>query len=373
MRKYKNEDRHSLMAGRAAPAVHWLLTIQVDEHLFDQESFNTAITSEVGPVWLTYAAWQTERGEQTDRLHIQLFLKSKRKLRLTSISQLPAWTQGAHGTTGVHAEKAYKPDEARLYCMKEDSRVDGPWEYGKWDGVAQGRRTDLDAIWDLVRGGGKDADILDAGHASAFIRYHRGVWAARAAIPSPLVVEGRRVYLCYGPPGCGKSHLVRFGHRHGGRGDSSRLWISIAGAGSWFDRYSGQRVALFEELAGRYSGVRLTDLLQWLDKYTAVVNIKGGTTVWAAKYIWITTNIHPSEWYDYSNRLDHYWALKRRFYGVFEWENSNWRSRVYCQQGEAFWDSFWKEPQQPTYRGPVVAHVERPDDVRAYDGGAGRV
>jgi len=30
----------------------------------------------------------------------------------------------------AHIEAAAKPKEAKAYCMKKDTRIDGPWEIG---------------------------------------------------------------------------------------------------------------------------------------------------------------------------------------------------------------------------------------------------
>jgi len=44
-------------------------------------------------------------------------------------------------------------------------------------------------------------------------------------------------------------------------------------------------------------GIDISHLLRWFDRYPVVVELKGGATCLKAKTIWITSNIHPNDWY----------------------------------------------------------------------------
>jgi len=38
-------------------------------------------------------------------------------------------------------------------------------------------------------------------------------------------------------------------------------------------------------------------ILRWFDRYPVIVEVKGSSTVLKAKKIWITSNLHPNDWY----------------------------------------------------------------------------
>ena len=70
------------------------------------------------PEWMRYAVWQLERCPKTQRLHWQMFFELHRGQRMSAIQKMLG--------NKVHCEVAKKRDEARAYCMKEETREDGP-------------------------------------------------------------------------------------------------------------------------------------------------------------------------------------------------------------------------------------------------------
>jgi len=52
-------------------------------------------------------------------------------------------------------------------------------------------------------------------------------------------------------------------------------------------------------------------LLRWLDRYPVIVEVKGSSAVLKAEKIWITSNLHPREWYPLLDEAT-YLALERR-------------------------------------------------------------
>jgi len=43
--------------------------------------------------------------------------------------------------------------------------------------------------------------------------------------------------------------------------------------------------------------ISISHILRWFDRYPVLVEIKGSATVLKAKTIWITSNLHPRDWY----------------------------------------------------------------------------
>ena len=99
---------------------------------------------------IIYAIWQLEIGTQCGTIHIQGYLESSKKQRISYVRKI---------IPTAHWEKrAGTREQARLYCMKEDTRLPlylhflpedtpssmGPFEYGEFSpSLGSGTRTDL--------------------------------------------------------------------------------------------------------------------------------------------------------------------------------------------------------------------------------------
>lgn len=114
------------------------------------------------------------------------------------------------------------------------------------------------------------------------------------------------VVILYGPPDSGKSRYAYDNH------PLKSIWSLPAGRDIWYDGYYGQPVALIDEFAGKASRIALAQLLRILDRYPIRVPFKGGFIPFIPKKIYITSNVHPSQWYDYTSREYHFAALCRR-------------------------------------------------------------
>ncbi len=63
----------------------------------------------------------------------------------------------------------------------------------------------------------------------------------------------------------------------------------------WLDGYDMQEDIVIEDFAGEINH-RL--LLRMLDQYPMRMQIKGGTVQFVPKRIWISSNLHPRDWYN---------------------------------------------------------------------------
>lgn len=57
----------------------------------------------------------------------------------------------------------------------------------------------------------------------------------------------------------------------------------------------------------------MVELLRLLHDWPEQVEVKGGFAWFNPSIIFITTNLHPNQWYEYGERQIHYEALCRRF------------------------------------------------------------
>ena len=90
----------------------------------------------------TYTVGQLERG-QNGTLHFQFYQNYKISQRLSHYKNtLPA----------AHAEPVIVDNGAAKYCMKEDTRVEGPWEYGTKP-IQRNSKTDWEEVYTNAKRG----------------------------------------------------------------------------------------------------------------------------------------------------------------------------------------------------------------------------
>jgi len=254
-----------------------------------------------------YAVFQKEKGEN-GTVHYQGYMELKTPRRV-------AWLKKLMPTAHFEKRRGTR-EQARDYCCKEDSKVDGPWEYGEF-GQQRGKRTDLDALYKAAR---SKATLLEVAEEapSAYMRYYKAVQHVRQieAFSKPTRTEDNKleVILLYGSPGTGKTRMAYE--------EAPDLYAIPVGKQLWADNYAGEPDVLFDDFTGN---VRLVDALRMLDRYPIQVPIKGGFVWWCPRRIYITTNKHPRDWYNFDTRADQYRALTRRITKVIQFHEDGER------------------------------------------------
>lgn len=82
----------------------------------------------------------------------------------------------------------------------------------------------------------------------------------------------------------------------------------------WFDGYTGQRVALFDDYTG---DLDLDLFLRITDRYKCNVPVKGSSVYWNPEVIYFTSNINPTLWYMFRT-YEQSRAMERRLTKVYE-------------------------------------------------------
>lgn len=108
--------------------------------------------------------------------------------------------------------------------------------------------------------------------------------AARYAKPKALP---KTVNVFYGATGTGKSYDA---WQQAGSDDT---FIKDPRSRFWYG-YSGQKNMIIDEFRG---GIDIAHMLRWLDHYPLMVEIKNGSLSCNVENIWITSNLHPRDWY----------------------------------------------------------------------------
>lgn len=236
--------------------------------------------------------------ERVAHVHIQGYIQFKNNKRLAALKKI---SKTAHWELrrGTHSE-------ARDYCKKPDSRVNGPWEFGT-ERDNQGKRSDLEAIGALVKAKKTDYEIVEelgacASRFSKQINFLRFTYNEK---DSDRQLQGVKVYVLYGATGTGKTYAAV--NAIAGNVD---YYICEAPSHSsskvWFDGYQGQKTLILDDFAGSFCAFRF--LLRLLDVYKLKIEIKGGHAwaVWTT--VVITSNTHPAGWYEHMDTT----PLRRR-------------------------------------------------------------
>jgi len=270
-----------------------------------------------------YAVWQLEKGKNGTK-HYQGYIEFKAPVRFASVKKI---LDRAH----IEARRGTR-DQAREYCMKEDTRLAGPWEAGDWSRGGQGKRNDLDDACKLIKDGKSIRAVADE-HPGTYCRYHKGLEKLQQLLADDRD-ENVDVCLLYGPTGAGKTRSVM------DLDSEDNPVFKKDGTDQWFDGYNGESVLLIDDFAGGRSKIPLSFLLNLLDRYAVRLPVKGSFTKLRAHSILITTNIHPRLWYDYTHREEHYRALKRRIGEIMYYPGHDEES--YSVTPKSFWDDWYE-------------------------------
>lgn len=328
-RRKKNQNAKKVGAP-SVPRRAWCFTVH--ETGFEKED-GTGFVVPNDHEHFKYCVYQMEACPDTGSLHYQGYVEFKENKRIKAVKKL-------FQCPGMHLEpRQGTAADARNYCMKADTRVEGwgPFEYGKFTG--QGARSDLGDMVDKARRGVSSSEICDA-HPGSYARYYKAVQHIRAlaVVDEPKRTKPLEVVLMIGKPGTGKTRAAY----DFADGVKKAMWaIPVrAGRSMWFDNYVGQPIVLLDDFSG---GMPLDQLLRLIDRYPVQVEVKGGHVYWCPETIIVTTNVHPKDWYDYSKRTDSMAALKRRFTHVLDFDcvvrDPNTNSPYYQTMEE-----YWKTP-----------------------------
>lgn len=229
--------------------------------------------------------------------------------------------------------------------MKDETRKPGyqPVEIGKF---SSSDRSDLTTMYNMAVKGRTERDIAMSFPAS-YMRYYKGVKQIKS-LYMPEREDAPQVVLIHGPPGTGKTYSVIK--------QVEDLWKSSPKDGlEWFDGFDSHENVLLDEFAGKMSKVSLSYLLALIDRYTQRVPTKGSFTMWAPKTIYITTNYHPTKWYDWSERTEQWFALVRRFTHVLQFSLDREPKAYYRGSGSTpsewnmDWRKWWNHPTQQLF------------------------
>lgn len=267
------------------------------------EDFSTQEWQDKLPGTCNYAVWQKEKAA-SGKVHIQAFLKLSKPMRMAGLKKCFG---------NVHCEMTRGTDEqAMMYCKKEESRVEGPFEFGTL--TRQGQRRELEEVADDFSKRMR-LDEVALKHPATFIKFHGGFkeLAQVHARQDAMRFRDPKVTVIYGETGSGKTSSILKTET-----DLMETYIlDKDGEGStWWDGYQGQKRLLLDDF---YGNIKASTMLRLLDRYPVRLGVKNSHTYANWDEIFVTSNVHPRMWYNSGAVPEEVLAgIKRRIHKIYK-------------------------------------------------------
>lgn len=239
-----------------------------------------------------YVIVQLERGSEGGNLHLQGYCEGTQRRFAAAKKDLAAtFPFCLESRFHIEARKGTR-DEAQTYCKKEESRVFPFYEVGEWI-KGSGARTDLKVYAREIIDHGIDTAIEN--RPGMFLKYAKGsreldAWARKGKAKE---IRDVRIECVWGDTGTGKT----YGAVHWAMDSGKTWWLSgPPSAAQWYAYgYEGEEVVIMDELRGNW--MRISALLVLLHEYPYKANASGYFVHWIPRYILLTSNEHPRDWY----------------------------------------------------------------------------
>ncbi len=281
---------------------------------------------------MVFLVYQEEIGE-SGTYHFQGYCEFRSQVRFTAAKLLL-------GGPTVHIEgRRGTQEQAIAYATKDDTRVAHTTPYRFGEPRCQGKRVDLEEFKNEVMAGKRKRDLLED-HYQILAKYPR-FYDTLTQLNRPTRVDDLKVTLLIGDTGLGKTKFVMDQYSE----DTDFFIAPLNNGTMWYDTFDKHSTVLLDDFAGRASHISLVSLLRLLDRYPVLVPTKGSHTWWLPTRIFVTTNILPRDWYDWTKRFEQYNALARRFTSVLLFYSPLSDSDVgYIEQESVWWSENGPSP-----------------------------
>lgn len=236
-----------------------------------------------------YTKGQLEKGEKEGTLHFQFITFLKDNMRLSALKKV---------NKDIHWEPS-RSEAANKYVMKEETRVDGPWEFGsepKFGAPKKKEKIDWEDVWNKACEG----RINEINPYVRIIHYAK----LKAIEKDHLKVNNsdhlRGIWI-HGEFGTGKSRWFRDNI------PQEKLYPKLCN--KWWDGYRGQPIVVMDDIDITHECLA-QQLKIWSDRYGCILETKGGAET--SRYDWfVVTSQFRIE--DIFKQEETQGALKRRF------------------------------------------------------------
>lgn len=237
-----------------------------------------------------YWCMSDEIGKETGTYHTHIFICCSGAVRFSTMKKR---FQGAHlelckGTAAENRDYVFKLGKY-AGTLKEETRQDGTQEeFGECPVERQGQRNDITDLYDMIKDGCSDYDILEANpqYMMALDKIER---VRQTVLEERFKKEWRNLHVTYiyGETGSGKTRSVmdKYGY--------DRVY-RITDYEHPFDGYKGQDIVVFEEFR---SSLKITEMLNLLDGYPCELRCRYANKIACFTKVFIISNIELREQY----------------------------------------------------------------------------
>lgn len=237
-----------------------------------------------------YWCMSDEVGKETGTYHTHVFICCSGAVRFSTMQKR---FQGAHlevckGTAAENRDYVFKLGKY-AGTLKEETRQYGTQEeFGELPVERQGQRNDIVDLYDMIKGGYSDYQILEI-NPQYMLSLDKIERVRQAVLEERYKKQWRdlNVVYIYGETGSGKTRSVMdlFGYDKVYR---------ITDYEHPFDGYKGQDIVIFEEFR---SNLKITEMLNLLDGYPCVLRCRYANKIACFTKVFIISNIELSEQY----------------------------------------------------------------------------
>lgn len=199
-----------------------------------------------------------------------------------------------------------KKENQWKYCWKDETAIEPAltrYEKGsrEVDRTGQGKRNDIVKARDMIMSGGKLIDLVDDDDTLGVVaKYPQFVEMIRTAYLRKLAKKNKwqpkEIHVYWGDTGTGKSRKAHWEAEQQFGDDVFKKSKDK----DWFCGYDGEPALIIDE----FYGAEFTPaaLLGLLDGYPYDVNKKRlGASPSGITHVWITSNVHPRDWWPSAN------------------------------------------------------------------------
>lgn len=259
---------------------------------------------------IEYWCFCDEVGGKTHTFHTHVYLFRDTAIRFSRMRNLfpGADLRMCKGTSQENRDYIRKEGKYRDSEKSETNLKDSFEEFGDVPQERQGQRTDLNALYDMIKDGLSDFEILEDN--PSYMTKLDSIERVRETIRYQQFSNRKRevrVEYWYGKPGVGKTWGVLGTHGF------QNVYIVDDFRHPW-DCYKGQDVVLFDEFDAECFDLNL--ILRWLDVYPVSLPCRYNNKQACYTKVFFTSNKRFEDQYSFIRRNDKdlFDALVRRFH-----------------------------------------------------------
>lgn len=237
-----------------------------------------------------YWCMSDETGLESQLFHTHLYMVLKNGVRISTIqNRFPSvhWDI-CKGSSPENRDYVFKEGKWLTDPKADTNHRDSHEEYGELPNERPGKRTDLDELYDMIKNGFSNFDILEEN--PQYIMQIDKLDRIRKTYQEEQYKNTWRdleVTYIWGTTGSGKTRGVKEQYGY------SNVY-TVTDYTHPFDGYGGQDVILFEEFR---SNLRIADMLQYLDGYPIELPCRYSNKVACFTKVYFCTNIDIRDQY----------------------------------------------------------------------------